>query len=93
MRCPFCRSGVAEVDYKDAATLRAYLTDRNEIRRRSKPKYTARWRKTKPTGLCPKHHNQLARAIKRARFMGLLPPGAPPRHFPPPKQIKEVNKR
>ena len=84
MRCPFCAGGVTEVDYKDVAALRPYLTERNGIRRRSKPK---------PTGVCRRHQRQLARAIKRARFMALLPAATHPRRLPPPQQTKEVNKR
>jgi len=52
---------VSVVDYKDADTLRYYLTERGKIRPR------------RQTGVCAKHQRQLAVAIKRARHLALLP--------------------
>ncbi|HEY75055.1 MAG TPA: 30S ribosomal protein S18 [Thermoflexia bacterium] len=60
-RCYFCTEGIAKVDYKDAATLRRFLSDRGKIKPR------------RQTGTCAKHQRQLARAIKRARHLALLP--------------------
>ncbi len=49
------------IDYKDVDTLRRFMTDRGKIRPR------------RQTGLTSKHQRQLARQIKRARFLALLP--------------------
>ncbi len=59
--CRFCSDKIKEVDYKDVKRLRGYLTERGKI-------VPAR-----VTGTCAKHQRQLSRAIKRARFLGLLP--------------------
>jgi small subunit ribosomal protein S18 len=59
--CHFCADHVQFIDYKDIPRLRRYLSDRAKIdaRRRS--------------GNCARHQRALARAIKRARFLALLP--------------------
>ncbi len=49
------------IDYKDVDTLRRFITERGKIRPR------------RQTGLTSKHQRQLARQIKRARFLALLP--------------------
>ena len=59
--CPFCRDKVDVVDYKDVAALRRTVSDRGKIR------------SSRVTGACRRHQGQLARAIKRARELGLLP--------------------
>lgn len=48
-------------DYKDVETLRRFLTERGKIRPR------------RQTGLTSKHQRMLARQIKRARHLALLP--------------------
>ena len=53
--------GVTEVDYKDVATLRLFLSDRGKIRGR------------RVTGLTPQQQRQVATAIRNAREMALLP--------------------
>ena len=58
--CPFC-TGKATIDYKDVATLSQYLTSHGSIGSRH------------TTRACAKHQRALARAIKRARFLALLP--------------------
>ena len=58
--CYFCTEKV-EVDWKDVAVLRKYMSDRAKIRAR------------RVTGNCPRHQRQVARAIKNAREMALLP--------------------
>ncbi len=58
--CPFC-TGKAIIDYKDVATLSQYLTSHGSIGSRH------------TTRACAKHQRALARAIKRARFLALLP--------------------
>lgn len=58
--CRFC-SNKSKIDYKDADTLRHYTTERGKILPR------------RNTGTCAKHQRELARAIKRARNICLLP--------------------
>lgn len=59
--CAFCVDKVKYVDYKEIDTLRRYVTERGQIRARRK------------TSLCAKHQRKLATAVKRARYMALLP--------------------
>ncbi len=59
--CTFCVDHVREIDYKDVARLRRYLSDRGKIEPRRK------------TGTCAKHQRRLSVAQKNARFMALLP--------------------
>src|SRR5439155_7625280 len=59
--CQFCVDKVKTVDYKDVSRLRRYLSDRAKIEPRRK------------TGTCAHHQRGLALALKRARFMALLP--------------------
>jgi small subunit ribosomal protein S18 len=58
--CPFC-TDKAEIDYKDISRLRRYVSDRARIEPRRR------------TGICAKHQRRLALAIKRARYLALLP--------------------
>ena len=58
--CPFDTGG-DYIDYKNIALLHEFVSQYNKI----VPRYY--------TGVCLKHQKALARAIKRARFMGLLP--------------------
>lgn len=59
--CYFCKNMYHEVDYKDAALLRRFMSSYAKIapRRRS--------------GVCSKHQRKLAAAIKYARLMALVP--------------------
>ncbi len=59
--CPYCRDKVDHVDYKDLSALRRFISERGKIRSR------------RITGACRRHQNQVARAIKRARELALLP--------------------
>ncbi|MBI4180404.1 MAG: 30S ribosomal protein S18 [Chloroflexi bacterium] len=59
--CSFCASKVEVIDYKDAGKLRNFVSDRGKIEPRRR------------TGTCAKHQRFLARAIKRARHLALLP--------------------
>lgn len=59
--CQFCVDKVNEIDYKDVAKLRRYLTERAKIVPR------------RMSGNCAKHQRQLTTAIKRARIIALLP--------------------
>jgi len=59
--CHFCREKVEEVDYKNVAQLRRYISEKGKIRSR------------RITGACRRHQVQVAAAVKRAREMALLP--------------------
>jgi small subunit ribosomal protein S18 len=59
--CQFCTDKNAVIDYKQVDVLRRYVTDEGKIRPR------------RQTGTCAKHQRALARAIKRARHLALLP--------------------
>jgi small subunit ribosomal protein S18 len=59
--CQFCVEKIDHIDYKQVDLLRRYITDDGKIRPR------------RQTGTCAKHQRQLARAIKRARHLALLP--------------------
>ena len=59
--CRFCSEHVDQVDYKDLERIGRYVTDRGKIL------------PSRLTGTCAKHQRVLTRAIKRARFMALLP--------------------
>jgi len=58
--CYFCKKNIREVDFKNTEIISKYTSRANKIKERKK------------TGLCAKHQKQIATAIKRARFMGLL---------------------
>ena len=59
--CYFCRDKVQEIDYKNIAQLRRYISEKGKIRSR------------RITGACRRHQIQVAAAVKRAREMALLP--------------------
>ncbi|WP_338604932.1 30S ribosomal protein S18 [Saccharopolyspora sp. SCSIO 74807] len=59
------REGVVEVDWKDTALLRKFISDRGKIRSR------------RVTGLTRQQQHEVARAIKNAREMALLPYPSP----------------
>jgi small subunit ribosomal protein S18 len=59
--CQFCRDKIDVVDYKDFGTLRRAMSEKGKIR------------SARITGACRRHQSQLARAIKRARELGLVP--------------------
>jgi small subunit ribosomal protein S18 len=58
--CKFCIKK-ATIDYKDSSGLKRFTTERGKIMPR------------RITGTCSKHQRELARAIKRARTLALLP--------------------
>ena len=58
--CPFCADKL-EIDYKNVSRLRRYVSERGRIEARRR------------TGVCAKHQRRLALAIKRARYLALLP--------------------
>jgi len=59
--CSFCSDHVKVIDYKEPAKLRRFISDRGKI----EPRRT--------TGTCARHQRTLALAIKRARFLALIP--------------------
>lgn len=59
--CRFTADGVTEIDYKDLNTLRQYLTETGKIV------------PSRITGTKSRFQRQLTTAIKRARFLALLP--------------------
>ncbi|MDO8663250.1 MAG: 30S ribosomal protein S18 [Candidatus Wildermuthbacteria bacterium] len=61
MPCYLCQRNVKDIDYKDTELLRKFLSGLAKIRARKK------------TGACASHQRKIARAIKRARHLGLIP--------------------
>ena len=59
--CQFCVDKCEHIDYKDAAKLRRFISERSKILPR------------RTTGTCAMHQRQLTEAIKRARQNALLP--------------------
>lgn len=59
--CRFTADGVTEIDYKDLDTLKGYVTESGKIV------------PSRITGTKAKYQRQLATAIKRARYLALLP--------------------
>jgi small subunit ribosomal protein S18 len=59
--CRFTAEGVKQIDYKDLETLKAYITETGKIV------------PSRITGTKAKYQRQLAAAVKRARFLALLP--------------------
>ena len=60
-QCAFCTTNTEVIDYKDSEMLRKYLNPQGKIQSRRR------------SGICALHERALARAIKRSRFLGLLP--------------------
>ncbi len=59
--CPFCADGVKEIDYKDIKTLSRFITERGKMV------------PSRVSATCAKHQRSVSKAIKRARFLALLP--------------------
>jgi len=59
--CRFCKNKVKSIDYKDIKLLEAFITEKGKIN------------STRFSGNCAKHQRRVAEAIKRARFMSLIP--------------------
>ncbi|MCZ6500936.1 MAG: 30S ribosomal protein S18 [Gammaproteobacteria bacterium] len=59
--CRFTAEGVKEIDYKDLETLKAYVSETGKIV------------PSRITGTKAKYQRQLAKAIKRARYLALIP--------------------
>lgn len=59
--CQFCSENVSEIDYKDVKLLGRYVTERGKMV------------PSRVSATCAKHQRGLSKAIKRARFLALLP--------------------
>ena len=59
--CIFCKNKNQEIDYKDVELLKRFISPNGKISPR------------RVTGTCDKHQRAVEQAIKRARFMALLP--------------------
>ncbi len=59
--CHFCVNAINDIDYKDLRTIQRFMTSYAKIASRRR------------TGTCAKHQRKLSEAIKRARFMSLVP--------------------
>ena len=60
-QCKFCGDENIKIDYKDAALLKYFITDRGKLVPR------------RISGNCAKHQRQVATAIKRSRTIALIP--------------------
>lgn len=58
--CEYC-ADKTHVDYKEAGRLRRYMTEAGKILAR------------RQTGTCARHQRQLSTALKRARYLAMLP--------------------
>ena len=59
--CPFCADKTVKVDYKDVKLLGRFITEKGRII------------PSRISATCAKHQRELAKAIRRARFLALLP--------------------
>ncbi len=59
--CAFCADKVDKIDYKDINLLRRFVSDTGQIDSRRR------------TGTCARHQRRVTKAVKRARFLALLP--------------------
>ncbi|HHZ88659.1 MAG TPA: 30S ribosomal protein S18 [Chromatiaceae bacterium] len=59
--CRFTAEGITEIDYKDTNLLKGYITETGKIV------------PSRITGTKAKYQRQLSTAVKRARFLALLP--------------------
>lgn len=59
--CRLCERKIEWLDYKNERLVSRFISDRGKILPR------------RATGTCARHQRQLARAVKRARFLALIP--------------------
>jgi len=59
--CPFCETRVRFIDYKDDRTLGRFITDHGKIL------------PSRLSGTCSRHQRQLSTAVKRARYLAIIP--------------------
>ncbi len=60
-QCHFCTSNREVINYKDAESLRRFMSSHGKIYPRKK------------SGLCARHQRAFATAVKRARYLALVP--------------------
>ncbi|MEK7192974.1 MAG: 30S ribosomal protein S18 [Patescibacteria group bacterium] len=60
-QCYFCTNNLKSVDYKEAETLKRFLNPHARMMGKNR------------TGLCASHSRRMAEAVKRARFLALIP--------------------
>jgi len=61
MECYFCQNNIKKIDFKNTEVLTRFMSEMHKIKPRKK------------TGVCSGHQKKLARAVKRARYMALVP--------------------
>ncbi len=61
IQCFFCSQNLQQIDYKEVGLLRRFVSSQMKI---IDPKHT---------GVCASHQRLLAEAVKRARYLALLP--------------------
>lgn len=59
--CSFCLEKATSIDYKDVNKIKKYITEKGKIIPR------------RQTGTCATHQRMVTNAIKRARYMALIP--------------------
>jgi small subunit ribosomal protein S18 len=59
--CPICEAGIRYIDYKDERTLSRFITETGKIL------------PSRLSGVDARHQRQLSLAIKKARFLSLIP--------------------
>lgn len=59
--CPLCEGGIRWLNYKDEKTVSRFITERGKILPR------------RMTGMCARHQRQVGTAVKRARYLSLVP--------------------
>ena len=60
-QCFFCSQNLNQIDYKEVGLLKRFVSSQAKI---IDPKHT---------GVCARHERKLAQAVKRARYLALLP--------------------
>ncbi len=61
MQCYFCQNNIKKIDFKNTELLVRFMSEMHKIRPKRK------------SGVCSTHQRKLAQAIKRARYMALVP--------------------
>ena len=61
MQCYFCQNNIKRIDFKDTTLLARFMSEMHKIKPRRK------------TSVCSGHQRKLSQAIKRARYMALVP--------------------
>lgn len=59
--CPICEAGIRFIDYKDERTLSRFITETGKIL------------PSRLSGVDARHQRQLSNAIKKARYLALIP--------------------